>query len=89
MAHEDADPKTHPNRDAWRELYAMDPDTAIDAIIWGNRRWRRLEGVIDRAVAALDRDQPAEARAILAQMRYDQLKRLPADGDDTRDQEQP
>ena len=37
MIHEDEDPKTHPCRAPWREIYA-DPDKAVDAIIWASRR---------------------------------------------------
>ncbi len=86
MAHEDADPQTHPCRAAWRDLYCMDPDTAIDAIIWGNRRWRRLEGVIDQAIAAIgntdhrSRDPAVqEVHRILMQHVYDERKQLPAE----------
>lgn len=79
MVHEDEDPKTHPCRASWREVYG-NPDKAVDAIIWASRRWRRLEGVIGQAVAALDRNAgSAEVRAILAQVGYDQLKRIPAE----------
>ena len=78
VIHEDKDPKTHPFRASWRETYA-DPDKAVDAIIWASRRWRRMEGVIDAAIAALDRHASQdEVRKILAQVRYDQARKLEA-----------